>query len=664
MRGALASKIRTAVPLAVALAGAAAARAQPPTVSIEDVRVVEGSSGNWSLSLTVTLSSYPGSPVIVPWKTVDGSAIAGQDYVAGAASVTFSDATPRTFTVSIIGDSLNEWSPTLQMDEAFFVDLDPPTTGNADLLKGRATVTIVDDDRTSGVRPGLQLASAVADAHAGAGRVRLQWRWPPPSATSGPMMDVLVRWNEGPSCVAPTDTTGSVTGGQFYISGLGIPVGTPGDTQLVEHAPRPYDRHCYALFAMYPGPTPTTDLPAVVVATPPDPAGDAGRGAAVAWAYSAGGSLPSIVPPTVGGKAIYTVSNDGVVHSMERGETGGVWPPGWNPVSLGKAATLRSPVVPLPYGQRLFVGTQSGEVHAVNGENGAIAWSRSAAFKNSALANNGSVQGTPAGLFTSFTGLNDIILVGSYQGTSNNTFYILDPVTGADRATYSHGSMGGIAGMPTVDYTGNMVYFLTNAPTGTLWAFGLGPSGSPALNLVTSPVTYPVGFPAGTNGSPVLRNGRLYFGLANGDVVAYRLSNGQVSAVGLGALQVVNGFVFPDRRNTDVYFSTNSRVWGARDTAATSNPGLTLLPWVVTDIPSPSIVLHWPGTNFLYVGGGDGRLYQIDVASPDPQGTKKSVLLESNSQIGAPSLDGPNNLALVGSVSGVVYAVRVPLTLP
>ena len=64
---------------------------------------------------------------------------------------------------------------------------------------------------------------------------------------------------------------------------------------------------------------------------------------------------------------------------------------------------------------------------------------------------------------------------------------------------------------------------------------------------------------------------------------------------------------------------------------------------------------------YLYVGGGDGRLYEIDVASADPQGTKKSVQLETSSQIGAPSLDGPNNLVLVGSATGVVYAVRVPL---
>jgi hypothetical protein len=646
--------IRTGLAVAAALAGAAEARAQLPTISIVDARVVEGSAGSWDLDLTVTLSASSTSTVSATWSTVDGSAVGGEDFTSRAGPVVFDPGvTSQTLTVPIIGESvMAEWSPTLQMDEAFFVEVASAT--NATLLKSRATVTIVDDDRPL---PGLQLVSAIADGNATQGRVRLQWRVPP-SYASGDPVDVRVRWNEGSACAAPADVSASVTG-EFLISNPPLPtlaaaVKQPGEAQVFEHLGRPLVKHCYSLFAVYSPGGPTTER-AVVSATPFDSTPPNG----VAWAYSTGGAAPDYSAPTVGTEAVYIVSLDGLVHAMTRGETGGAWPPLWNPVALGHPTHNRSPVVPLPHGPRLFVGTESGEVHAVDGQNGAIAWSRSPWFNNTQLVpSTGGVQGTPAGIFTTFAGQHDVILVGTNNGTSGNRFFMLDPVTGGNVSTYSDGAMGAARGMAAVDYPGNTVFFLTTSTTGTLWAFHLGAPGSPGLTPITSPVLYPVPFTSGASGSPVVRNGRLYFGLANGDVVAHRLSDGQRSVVGLGS--EVKGFVFPDRRNGDLYLSTSDSVWGVRDTLDPATPNLTL-PWVVSDIPNPSIVLHWPNTNYLYVGGGDGRLYQIDVSSATPQSTKKSVLLEAGSQIGAPSLDGPNGLVLVGSATGVVYAVRVPL---
>jgi hypothetical protein len=645
MRRGVAWVMQPVATLAVVLAGAVSARAQTPAVSILDVRVVEGSSGGWDQNVTVTLSGSSASAVDVPWTTVNGSAIGGADFTAASGSVHFnSGVTSQTLSVQIAGDWTSEWNSTLQLDEVFFVDLGTPT--NATLLKSRATVTIVDDDR---MMPGLQFVSAVADGGGTTGRVRLQWRVPPaPVAPS----DVLVRWNVGASCTAPANTIVSVTGGQFYLfMDLGIAVNSPGETQLVEHLNRPLGiRHCYALFAIYP-PFITTTERATVVATP----FNATAPASVAWAYSSPST--SVVPPTVGVDAVYTASTDGVVHAMQRGDSGGPWPTAWNPVALGKPAHNRSPVVPLPYGARLFVGTESGEVHAVDGKNGAIAWSRSAAF-NTQLPNIGGVQGTPAGLFKSFGGLNDVILVGTNLGTSDNTYYALDPVTGLNLSTNSHGLMGGVPGMGVVDYTGNRVFFLTTATSGTLWGFDLGTAGSPNLNPSVLASGNPVAV-GSANGAAVLRDGRLYFGTADHNVRALRLSDGASDAYDHGNGEA-KGFVFPDRRNGDLYFSTDSYVWAVRDDLEPASPNLTLH-WSVDDIPTPSIVLHRPGTDFLYVGGGDGRLYEIDVAAADPQGTKKSLVLEANSQIGAPSLDGPNNLVLVGSATGVVYAVRVPL---
>jgi hypothetical protein len=643
MRGGTMSGIRAGVVLA-ALAAAGTVRAQP-YLSVDDVRVIEGSTGNWTMSFQVKLSSYPGVPVTVDWNTVDGSAIAGQDYFTAGGTMTFTGTTPQTATVTIVGDVDNtEWSPTLQTDEVFFIDLKNEL--NATLLKKRATVTIVDDDRPTGVRPGLQFVSAVADGDGSGGRVRLQWRVPPATGSSGAMNEVRVRWIRGAGCTPP-GISGPVT------SEFSVTPNLASETQVVAHTGLQLVPHCYTLVPVYSG-VPTTE-PVNVMATPFD-----ATSGPVAWTFSAGGPSPILVPPTVGTLAVYAVSNDGVVQAMARGTGGGAWPGPWNPVGLGRAANDRSPVVPLPEGQRLFVSTNTGEVHAVDGQNGSIVWSRSPRFNGSPpLTTVGGVQATAAGLFTAFGGQANGILVGTNVGSSGNTFFMLDPKTGTDRSTFSNGLLGGIEGMGSVDYPGNTVYVLTNSATGALWAFDLGSEPNPVLNPVTLPFAFPVGFSGAIpKGSPVVREGRVYLGLNNGQIAAYQLSNGQKSVLGGVNDGEVNGFVFPDRRsNHYLYLSSDTKVWGVADEGLT-DPFLKLK-WLLP-IPSPSIVLQWTGTDYLYVGGGDGKLYQFtNITTPSPSVT--FVQLDaSNVQIGAPSLDGTHNLVLVGSMSGVVYAVHVP----
>jgi len=68
------------------------------------------------------------------------------------------------------------------------------------------------------------------------------------------------------------------------------------------------------------------------------------------------------------------------------------------------------------------------------------------------------------------------------------------------------------------------------------------------------------------------------------------------------------------------------------------------------------MVLQKPGTDFLYLGDGQGRLVQIKVSDM----STTPLLLESGVQIGAPSLDGPNSILIVGSATGTIYGVRVP----
>ncbi|HYN05329.1 MAG TPA: hypothetical protein VE359_22980, partial [Vicinamibacteria bacterium] len=72
----------------------------------------------------------------------------------------------------------------------------------------------------------------------------------------------------------------------------------------------------------------------------------------------------------------------------------------------------------------------------------------------------------------------------------------------------------------------------------------------------------------------------------------------------------------------------------------------------------------WPQTNYVYVGGGNGKLWQLDFTYPTahPSFAKSLTLGDGTGQIGAPTLDiGVNpKLLVVGSESGVLYGVEVP----
>ena len=118
----------------------------------------------------------------------------------------------------------------------------------------------------------------------------------------------------------------------------------------------------------------------------------------------------------------------------------------------------------------------------------------------------------------------------------------------------------------------------------------------------------------------------------------------------------VKGFIFADRLSQALYFSTTTKVWAVRDDGTAP-----FELWSTTAVPSPSTLafLELGGAGYLFVGGGDGRLYQLDAGT----GTQvKSVQLGGpGDAIGAPTLDVLNSMAYVGSTAGVVYAVKVPL---
>jgi hypothetical protein len=136
---------------AVATASVCAA----PTVSVTDARQYEGSEGGTkTFTFTVTLQpSEAGCPASgsVRYRTVDGTAVAGQDYVATTATLSWTGAGPRTVPVQVTRDDQHE------QDERFTVELLGPR--GVTIGDGMATGTVLNDDAGvsgGGVVAGIQ----------------------------------------------------------------------------------------------------------------------------------------------------------------------------------------------------------------------------------------------------------------------------------------------------------------------------------------------------------------------------------------------------------------------------------------------------------------------------------------------------------------------------
>lgn len=112
-----------------------------PDLSIANVTLTEGDSGNVNATFTVRLSAASLKTVTVDFTTVAGTATAGTDFTATSGRLTFAPGElSKTITVEVKGDTLDE------ANETFLVRLSNAV--NAQFANGQtdATGTITDDD--------------------------------------------------------------------------------------------------------------------------------------------------------------------------------------------------------------------------------------------------------------------------------------------------------------------------------------------------------------------------------------------------------------------------------------------------------------------------------------------------------------------------------------
>lgn len=125
--------------LSVLLNTCAATPAVPPRLSISDVTLAEGNSGQSNASFAVSLSAVSDQTVTVSYFSSGKSATAGLDFQSVSGHLTFlPGVTTQTITVPVNGDV------TVEPDEDFYVFLSNPL--NAAIEKGKATGRILNDD--------------------------------------------------------------------------------------------------------------------------------------------------------------------------------------------------------------------------------------------------------------------------------------------------------------------------------------------------------------------------------------------------------------------------------------------------------------------------------------------------------------------------------------
>jgi len=474
----------------------------------------------------------------------------------------------------------------------------------------------------------------------------LEWRTPALG------LDTQIRYNKAPtntsSCSEPTATTGTA------ISPAPPPFAGNANQSLVHDAP-PLENdttYCYGIF--------------VKLTASPDTfsAGRFARGrpfvttGPVKWSFSTGAT--SVAPATVSATAAYVVSNDRALYAIQRSATGGRWlvgPGPWVSFRMGQPVQSRPVVVPtvsVPGATEVvLLGSQDGHVYAVDSiVGGSFLWQ-----SNPVLA-GGMVQAAPAGIFQDFGATIDRVLVGSRNSSGSSEFASLSTTDGSVLVSFTNppDGVGIVSGMASVDYASNRVYFVSRtlgASLNTLWCLTLPTLGScwagPGVPLTD------------IDGSPVGRGSRIYVGDTSGTVHVVKESDGSEEwsfATGDGG---VKGFLFPDRSGDDLFFSTTNKVW-----SLSHSSGLGSQNWEtpLAGGARPSVVLWAPGTKFVYVGGSDGHLHEIDFTSATlvtPPFVKRVKLGDGMAVVGAPSLDRTFGIIYVGTEAGYVYAVQTPL---
>ena len=401
-------------------------------------------------------SRRPSTDVTVNWTIVAGSATLRQRLHETSGTLTFMSprASPRkSINVQINGDTIDEWTrPTLPPGRGLLHPAQQPL-GERHHPEGSS-----DDHADRRRPPDAGRCSSCRRCQAATRRHRAeQAAVARPGRPDASRTTSVIRWNTGPTCSFPPSTT-SLSGTDRQ--GLCRTFRTPRGPAQSRPRRTPACRSTRCTATRSSPSTPRSRTTEIAKTSRPRPSTQRGP---IAWTYSPGcyrRAATTSAPPTVG------LRRDLLGRQRRRRPRHAARPVGrgvaarsWNPVALGEPTQNRSPVVPLTAcGWRLFVGTDGGGVHAVDGRTGdvdLVAQRRASATR--CRASPARRRRSPPGLFKSFGGNNDMLLVGTNNGWATTRSSPLDPADRAPRMDpiYTHAADGRRhGGMAVVDYAG------------------------------------------------------------------------------------------------------------------------------------------------------------------------------------------------------------------
>ena len=184
---------------------------QPPTISVNDTSVVEGTQFPQSAAtFAVSLSSASEKPISVQFGFAAGTATENVDYVtfSGLGTLEFAPGqTSKNLQVSITLDNVFE------PDETFFINLSNPT--NATIADAQGQATITNDDPQPTVSVAVQtLRTEGAQGTSGNASVEVR--------LSNPSFQTIT--------VSFATASGSATAGTDYVATSGVVTFNPGET--------------------------------------------------------------------------------------------------------------------------------------------------------------------------------------------------------------------------------------------------------------------------------------------------------------------------------------------------------------------------------------------------------------------------------------------------